>query len=99
MALRSVPQLALDETVVSDEKLEAALESRQRSKDELAGARAEFRTVDEAAKSLIGQLELDEGPVRVGRFRITRTVLRGRAVSFETADRSRVQIALVGEDD
>jgi hypothetical protein len=98
MALRSVPQLALDETTVTDADLEAALESRQRSKEEAASARGEFTTADNVAKALIERLELDEGPVRIGRFRITRSVLKGRSVTFETQDKPRVQIALVEDD-
>lgn len=98
MALRAVPQMAIDEAVVEDAKLEAALESRQRSKQEASDARAEFSKADEHAKSLLGQLELGEGPVRIGRFRIEQKTTPARSVSFDTEAKTRIAIALVGDD-
>lgn len=98
MALRAVPQMALDETTVEDAKLEAALESRQRSKAEASDARAEYSKADEHARSLLAQLELDEGPVRIGRFRIERKRSEARSVSFETEAKERIAIALVEDD-
>jgi len=45
-------------------------------------------------------LELPEGgAARVGRFRITRTAVAGRSVTFDTKATSRVRIVLVGEDE
>ena len=53
---------------------------------------------DSKAKAAIERLELPEGGVaRVGRFRITRTAVPARSVSFETEASSRISIGLVEE--
>lgn len=91
-------QLAIDETTIDDPEVENALEDRQRKKESLAAVKKIYDGTDEAAKGLIGRLELPEGgAVRVGRFRITRSTPPARVVSFETQPKSRVRIALLDE--
>lgn len=100
MPLRAVEQLALDETVVEDTQLEQALEERQRRRVAASELRREFAEADEQAKSAIAKLELPAGTaVRVGRFRITRTDVPPRSISFETEAKSRVSIALIDGDE
>lgn len=96
--LRSVPQLAMDERVVDDKALEAALEKRLRASDDLAEVRGVFKDADTAAKAEIAKLDLSaEAPVRVGRFRITKSEYPARSVTFDTEASSRVRIAVVEE--
>lgn len=92
-------QLAFDEQLVEDTALENALEERQRRRDSLNAVRKEFDEASEAANGEIAKLELPEGrAVRVGRFRVLRSAIPARAISFETKASSRVRISLVGED-
>lgn len=99
MALRAVPQLALDEEVIENEELEAALEERESRKSSLAAVRGDYKTADDAAMLAIALLELpEEHAVRVGRFRISRKTVKGRIVSFETETSNRVRIAVIGDE-
>jgi hypothetical protein len=96
MALRNVAQLAFDEEVIDDAAIEAALEEREKRKASLAAVRAEFKEAHEAATTAIAVIKLAAGSAaRIGRFRITRTVVAARAVSFETEESSRLSISLV----
>lgn len=89
-------QLALDETVIADKSAEAAFEALQERKEEMGAVRKLYKAAKELADAKVAQLELPEGgAVRVGRFRITRTAVAGRTVSFDTAPTSRVRIALI----
>lgn len=82
-----------------DDVVEKALERRLRAKLELDPYRLAYRNADEEARSTLGRLELpDGGVVRVGRFRISKTVQPARSVSFETASKTRTRIALVDEE-
>ena len=99
MTTRAVDQLALDEQRIDDLALEQALERRLSMRLELAEARKASEAADKEADVEIEKLELpDEGAVRCGRFRLTRTTMPGRSVSFETASKSRVRISLLGDD-
>lgn len=99
MTIQRRDQLALDEQVIRDDELEAALELRQSSREKLAEMRKRFDLAHETASAEVAKLELPEGrAVRVGRFRITRTGIPARSVSFETKASSRVRISLVGDE-
>ena len=100
MALRSVDQMALDETVIEDPELEALLEDREKKKAAASIARSIFKEADDAAKGEIrkhGEID-DIGALRVGRYRITRKETPARAVSFETEAKSRIAIELVDDE-
>lgn len=98
--LRSVPQLALDETVIADDDIEAALEARDARRAEAGAARAAYRTAHDLALVAVAKLELPDGAAaRVGRFRVERVFSRARSVSFETAAKSRVKISRVEDDE
>lgn len=91
-------QLAIDETVIEDDDLEAALEERLRFKDDYAEAGKVYRDKDAIAKGLI-EKNLgggdDDQVFRIGRFRVTRKLVEGRAVTFETKDKTSTTIRLV----
>lgn len=93
---RQDDQLALDEQVIEDHDIEAALEARQSAKDERSAAQAAFKVAHNKASAELTKLELPVGgAARVGRFRITRTEVAARSVAFETEASDRVQIALI----
>ena len=78
-------QLAFDEQTVDEPDLEEALEAREKVRAERAAVNLEYREKHEAAVELIAQLAIgEEGPVRVGRFRLTRKPVAGRDVYFTT---------------
>ena len=101
MALRAVPQMAMDEVVITDPEIEQALEKRQVQKDALGRVRAVYEEADDEAQALLGRLELPVGgqPARVGRFRIAKAMSKPRSVQFETGPKVRTRIQLVGEED
>ena len=92
MAVATQPQIAIDERVVESAELEAALEGREVARAALSEARAAFKAADEPARGLIAALELDESPVRVGRFRLVVRKVEGRSVAFDTDPTSRLTI-------
>lgn len=94
-ALRAVDQLGMDEHVIPDKEVEAALEARQRAKEALAAPQAAYTEAHEVAKGLIGRLELPEGATaRVGRFRVTARHIPARVTSFDTKARTQLSIAI-----
>lgn len=98
--LKSVDQLGFDEQTVEDPEVEAALEEREKRKASLGAVRKVYDEAHEAALAAVGRLELPEGgAARVGRFRVTRTAVAGRSVTFETKPSSRVRISLLGDED
>ena len=100
MALRAVPQLGFDETVVEDNDLEEALEERDRLRILSGEHRKAFSEANEAANVEIAKQELPDGKaIRVGRFRVTRSAVSARSVAFEAKATTRVRITVVGEDD
>lgn len=94
MATRAQSQLAMDETTIEDPQLEASLEAREKAKASKARASLAFKEKDEQAKAQLEEHGLDpDTPLRVGRFRVTKTVTEGRSVSFDTSGSSRVNIS------
>jgi hypothetical protein len=99
MTLHAVDQLGMDETIVQDAELERLLEERMRRRVVASETRLAYTEADQAAKGGIAKLELPAGrAVRVGRFRITRTHVPPRSVSFETEATSRVNIGLIEDE-
>lgn len=89
-------QLALDEKVVENDDLEALLDRRMAAKDRLGQLRAEFDQIDREARAMIDGLDLGvDTAIRVGKYRISRTMTTARAVSFETEAKERVSIGVV----
>lgn len=98
-AFRRQPQLSMDETVIDDPHIAAALEARQDKKDELNALRKEYDEVNDKALAAVERLELPEGRVvRVGRFRIARQSVAAGHVEFDKKASSRLQITLLGQD-
>jgi hypothetical protein len=97
MAVAAQPQATLDEQIVEDDELEAALEAREVARANRADANTAFRKADDAAKGRIEQLGLTPGPARCGRFVISENTVQGRHVSFDTDDTTRLSIRTVEE--
>lgn len=96
MAAIARDQLALDEKVVDDAELLAALEEREQLRTEASALRATLDGVDQRARDMIDALDLGvDTAIRVGRFRVSRVMAPGRAVSFETESKERVVIGTV----
>lgn len=91
------PQLALDETAITNPDLEAALERRLRAQQDVTEVRGTYKVHHKEATRLIeaiADFEPDTA-LRVGRFRITKTHIDGRDVSFTTEPRDQLRIGLV----
>lgn len=92
-------QLGFDEELIENPDVEAALVERQARKDALASVRKDFTKAHEAAVAALNAIELpEEGAVRVGRFRISRSLVSARSVSFETEESTRLRITLLGDE-
>lgn len=91
-------QTAMDEITIDDRDLAAALEAREQARERKSEATRIFKERHDAAMGEVAKLELPDGKsCRVGRWRITRAVVKGRAVSFVTEDRTRITFGLVEE--
>jgi hypothetical protein len=96
MRLAPQPQASLYETTIENAPLEAALEERETLKARNATARKKYKDADDRAKTLAGELDLDDDtPTRVGRFLLTRTAVAARSVSFDTDPTSRLTIRTI----
>lgn len=99
MAVRTQPQLGMDELRITDDAIEAVLVERQKRKNSLDALRVQFDEADERAKAAIANLELTEGAVRIGGFRITKTYLPSRTVQpFETKASNRIRITPIADE-
>jgi len=79
-----------------DSALIGALEERERIKEQRAAVNAEYKRADAAAKDKLMDFSLAVGEVaRVGRFRIKKTAVGSRAVSFETEPTERLNIGVI----
>lgn len=88
-------QLGMDERNVEDQELEKALEDRLRAADDISEIRKVYKVADAAVKERVGVLDLADGDaIRCGRFRVAKTAVASRAVSFETDPTSRLTISL-----
>lgn len=100
MPVSTDPQLALDERAINNPELEAALERRLRAKDDVAEVRGVLKTIQaevDAELAKLSDFETDTA-LRVGRFRITKTHIEGRSVSFDVEPRDQIRIGLVDEE-
>jgi hypothetical protein len=96
--LRAVPQTAMDEQVIDDAEIEKALEEREKRKASLAAVRKVYEGAHEAAIAEIAKLELPEGgAARVGRFRVAKSAIPARSVTFDTKASSRIRISVADE--
>lgn len=101
MTTETVDQLGMDEIVIEDSEAEAALEERQQLKERLSDVRKEYKTADDEARFAVARHddELPEGGVvRIGRFRVSKKVRKGRTVSFETEDKVNITIAKADDE-
>ena len=90
-------QLGMDETVIDDADLEAALEARWAAAMERRTPMAAFRNADEKAKTLVKAVVAVGQIARVGRFRIERVETDARHVEFDAEAGDRVKIKADGE--
>lgn len=89
-------QIGMDERVVDDPALIAALEDRLRKGDDLAEVKRSFKEADTFARDLIAKIDLENGQaIRVVRFRITKKFIAGGHVEYDASDRSQLGFELV----
>lgn len=89
------PQLGLDEKVVEDAALLAALEERQAAWAAKGAAALAFKKLHDEVSSRIERMDLGvDTAVRVGRFRITKTATEGGHREFDVNPGERVTIKL-----
>jgi hypothetical protein len=87
------PQEGMFDKQINDQTLEAALEERERLRQQKLEAEREYKTADKAAKDQLVGFELALGEVaRIGRFRIKKVATAPRSVSFDTAGSERLDI-------
>lgn len=94
-------QLAIDETQVENEELEAALEERLKRKHSRDELNKQYTKAHENVVGLIESAKIEipaDGAVRIGRFRLTLAVTPARSVSFDTAAKERVKIEADDDD-
>lgn len=92
------PQDGLFDKQFDDSDLEAALEERERLREQRLDVSAQFKIADTEAKDKLGAYELAVGEVaRVGRFRIKKTRRQGSEVAFETAPREQLSIGTIDD--
>lgn len=97
--LRSVDQLAIDERAIEDDTILTALESWQNASEEAKATRAVAKQEKKAAIALLEKLDVQPGSViRVGRFRITRTVTEAKEVSFTQGAKDSIEIQMIAFD-
>lgn len=92
MPTEPIDQLGMDETVIEDKALEAALEARADALEDLVPARTAFTQADKAAKVEVERAVPVGAIVRVGRFRVERSATPARHVEFDTEPGARVTI-------
>lgn len=98
MGARPVSQLGMDETVIEDDVVEEALETRQKAKDGLSAVRQRYEDAHEKAVQALQRLEMPTGTVvRVGRFRIEKRHVAAGSVAFERRARDRTFISVPDE--
>lgn len=89
-------QIGLEDKFIEDPELEEVLEERESLKAEKKKALKQFNDKHAAAKDRIEKLDLPAGgALRVGRFRLERTNVPGRSVTFDTAETTRINIGAI----
>lgn len=97
-AAKAMPQeqIGLEDKFIEDPDVVQVLEEREELKAAKKKATKEYNDKHAAAKDRIEKLAIPiGGAVRVGRFRLERTPVAGRSVSFEIAETTRVAIAVI----
>lgn len=98
MAVKQTPQTSIYEETLDDTELEKKLAERQKLKEKASEARALFEEADQKVKAAINDLDLGlDAPVRCGNYLITRTMRKGRDVSFSTEAKMQLKIATIGD--
>lgn len=93
------PQDGLFDKVIEDADLEAALEERERIRLQRLEVNHAFKTADEQAKNALVDHDISAGDVvRCGRFRIKKTAIQPRQVSFDTSGSERLNIGTIDEE-
>jgi hypothetical protein len=91
--VKVVGQLGMDERIVEDEEVEAALEERENRRNSYRELQRRYAEADTKAKGLVEALGLAPGEViRIGRFRIEKRAIAGKSVTFETKPTSRISV-------
>lgn len=91
-------QDGLFDQVVEDADLEAALEAREKQRQDRAVINARYKEAHDKVSGKLEALELDEESViRCGRFRIKTSRVPSRSVAFETSPSKRTTISLIGD--
>jgi len=92
------PQDGLFDKQFEDAQLEAALEERERLRQQKLEAQRAAKVADDAAKEQLLRFNLAVGEVaRCGRFRIKKTQPQGRDVSFTTNPAPRLNIGVIND--
>lgn len=92
-------QIGMDEELIENPDVEAALIERQSRKDALKSVKRRYKDAHDAAVGLLKMIELPEdGAVRIGRFRITNRFVAGGHREFDTSDRSQISISFLGTE-
>lgn len=92
-------QLGFDEKVVEDARLLAALEERETAKGRVRAERQVLTKIDDEVRIRIGDLDLGvDTAVRIGRFRITKTMAEARHVEFDSEAKERISIKLADKE-
>jgi uncharacterized protein (DUF3084 family) len=96
--MRVDEQSSIYDREVENPELERALEEREKLRERKAKATKNYVEAHELVTALVTELALDDAPVRVGRFVLSRREVAGRQVAFETSPSSRLQIQLIPDE-
>lgn len=93
-------QEGLFDRVIENGDLEQALEEREKRNNSRKAVTKTYKEAHEKVVGLLAPLGIEEDQtVRCGRFRITKSAVKGRFVSFDTDPTDRLSIKLIGSDD
>jgi len=96
MAVKPKDQLALDEKVVVDAQLEQLLDEREDARAARLDAQRAFDSADAKAKARIETHDIGlDAAIRVGRYRISRTMSEGGHRDFEILPKPQTKIKAV----
>lgn len=97
--INETDQIGMDETILEDPELEEALEDRAEALEEARPYNAAVKEANKRVKALAdeeGRVPIG-GPVRIGRFRVTRAIVEARHVEFDTDPGTKLDIAAGSE--
>lgn len=91
-------QDGLFDKIVENSELEESLEAREKAKASKSAVTAKFKEADEKAKGLISDLDIGlDDVVRVGRFRLQKSKVDGKTVTFDTEPSERLTISPIDD--